>query len=127
VLKLLEDAEWKAWSSNEIAKRCAVSDHLVERIKSELHTSKNRSMPAASEAAKPEQTRTYTHPKTGKPTQMKTGAKRRRAAARLIRDAWAAEPRNCFGNCRLNYGANAGRLPCTFTHTGTNNTPDTSI
>ena len=38
-----------------------------------------------------------------------------------------SEKGNCFGNRRLNYGANARRLPCTFTRTGTKTAPDISI
>jgi hypothetical protein len=34
---------------------------------------------------------------------------------------------NCFSGCRLNYGANARRLPCAFRHIGTKTALDTSI
>ncbi|MBN8292838.1 ParB N-terminal domain-containing protein [Rhodobacter sp. NTK016B] len=33
VLTLLEDDEWSAWSNREIARRCAVSDHLVADVR----------------------------------------------------------------------------------------------
>ena len=34
---------------------------------------------------------------------------------------------NCFSGCRLNYGANARRLPCAFRHIGMKTALDTSI
>jgi predicted RNA methylase len=36
VLMLLNDPEWKEWSSKEIARRCKVSDFLVNQIREEL-------------------------------------------------------------------------------------------
>lgn len=33
VQTLLDDPEWSKWSSNEIAKRCAVGDHLVAELR----------------------------------------------------------------------------------------------
>ena len=36
VLTLLEDEEWSAWSNREIARRCAVSDHLVADVRAGL-------------------------------------------------------------------------------------------
>ena len=33
VKTLLDDAEWSKWSSNEIAKRCAVSNHFVDDLR----------------------------------------------------------------------------------------------
>ncbi len=33
VQTLLDDPEWSQWSSNEIAKRCAVGDHLVAELR----------------------------------------------------------------------------------------------
>jgi hypothetical protein len=63
-------------SAGEIAKRCAVSDRFVDGLKTELHTSNIRSMDTApaveASAVEQEKTVTYTHPKSGKPTQMKT-------------------------------------------------------
>lgn len=66
VAKLLDDPEWAQWSDNEIARRCAVDGTLVARVRREMaHTSGNRSMEPAE--------RTFTHPKTGEPTTMRTG------------------------------------------------------
>ena len=36
VLTLLEDAEWSQWSNREIARRCAVGDHLVAELRAGL-------------------------------------------------------------------------------------------
>ena len=36
VLTLLEDPEWSQWSNREIARRCAVSDHLVADVRASL-------------------------------------------------------------------------------------------
>lgn len=36
VLCLLNDAEWSAWSNREIARRCAVDEGLVRKLRSEL-------------------------------------------------------------------------------------------
>ena len=36
VLTLLEDAEWSQWSNREIARRCAVGDHLVADLRAGL-------------------------------------------------------------------------------------------
>jgi hypothetical protein len=72
----LNDPEWSTWSSNKIAKQCVVDDKFVEKLKAEGHTSDIRSMDAAPAVGPPaaaaERTVTFTHPKTGKPTQMKT-------------------------------------------------------
>jgi len=37
VLCLLEDAEWSQWSNREIARRCAVDDHLVADVRAGTH------------------------------------------------------------------------------------------
>jgi len=36
VLALLTDLEWRQWSDREIARRCAVSDRLVNRLRAEI-------------------------------------------------------------------------------------------
>ncbi len=63
VMRLLNDPEWAQWSSREIAKRCGVTVSTVSKcrverigINADLMTS----------------VRTFRHPKTGKPTQMRT-------------------------------------------------------
>jgi hypothetical protein len=84
VLKLLQDAEWTKWSNNAIAKHTMVSRGLVDDIRKELkavHTCDSTSMEKSSTEPRAA-TRTFIHPRTGKPTQMKTGGigKRNRAA-----------------------------------------------
>jgi hypothetical protein len=84
VLKLLQDAEWTKWSNNAIAKHTMVSRGLVDDIRKELkavHTCDSASMEKSSTEPRAA-TRTFIHPKTGKPTQMKTDGigKRNRAA-----------------------------------------------
>lgn len=61
VMTLLNDEEWAKWSDREIARRCAVSDRFVNglRPKDTANSSQSGS-------------RTYIHPKTGKPTTMDT-------------------------------------------------------
>jgi hypothetical protein len=84
VLKLLQDAEWTKWSNSAVAKHTMVSRGLVDDIRKKLkavHTCDSASMEKSSTEPRAA-TRTFIHPKTGKPTQMKTGAigKRNRAA-----------------------------------------------
>ena len=84
VLKLLQDTEWTKWSNNAIAKHTMVSRGLVDDIRKELkavHTCDSASMEKSSTEPRAA-TRTFIHPKTRKPTQMKTGGigKRNRAA-----------------------------------------------
>lgn len=59
VTTLLNDKEWSAWSDREIAKRCDVSDRFVNSLRCDT-------------ANGSQSERTYTHPKTGKPTTMDT-------------------------------------------------------
>jgi hypothetical protein len=64
VLALLGDAEWVAWSNREIARRCAVDEQLVRRL---------RPQPEPDTAGIPQYAeRTFVHPKTGQPTTMNT-------------------------------------------------------
>jgi hypothetical protein len=60
VLTLLNDAEWGKWTDREIARRCAVSPQTVANVRAD--TVQNGQSDE----------RTYVHPKTGKPTTMKT-------------------------------------------------------
>lgn len=60
VQTLLNDEEWGKWSDREIAKRCRVSADLVGSMRPKVHSVDSDSM-----------TRTFTHHKTGKPTEMK--------------------------------------------------------
>lgn len=63
VLTLLNDPEWSAWSDREIARRCAVEAKMVGRMRPK------DTVPEAQY-----ETRTFVHPKTGAPAQMKTSA-----------------------------------------------------
>jgi uncharacterized ParB-like nuclease family protein len=58
---LLEDAEWSQWSDREIARRCGVSDFMVRQLRPEDTARISQYEP-----------RTFVHPKTGQPTQMRT-------------------------------------------------------
>ena len=62
-MKLLQDAEWSHWSDREIGRHAKVGHQLVIKMRAELPPVTG---PATSG-------RTFTHSKTGKPTQMKTG------------------------------------------------------
>lgn len=57
---LLNDAEWGKWTDREIARRCAVSPQTVANVRGD--TVQNGQSDE----------RTFVHPKTGKPTTMKT-------------------------------------------------------
>jgi hypothetical protein len=65
VTKLLNDEEWGKWSDRDIGRRCNVTHDLVGKVRAEL------TLPDTGDVASME--RTFTHPKTGKPTKMKTG------------------------------------------------------
>ncbi len=79
VLRLINDPEWSEWSNSEIARRCGVHHERV---------SKNRPVPktppetdtCGNRKYEP-QPRTFTHPKTGKPTTMNTANIGRRPTA----------------------------------------------
>lgn len=47
VMTLLEDDEWSQWSTNDVAKQCSVSWHLVERLKSSLRENEVTERPSA--------------------------------------------------------------------------------
>lgn len=63
VLRMLEDAEWSAWSDREIARRCAVDHKTVSAL---------RPKPADTGEVPQYAERTFVHPKTGQPTTMNT-------------------------------------------------------
>ncbi|MGJ2639734.1 ParB N-terminal domain-containing protein, partial [Salmonella enterica subsp. enterica serovar Paratyphi A] len=78
---LLNDAEWWNWSDGEIAKRCAVSREYVNRIRPKDTCDQVTGME-----------RTFVHPKTGKPTTMKTaGINASRATQTVAREFRAPE------------------------------------
>ena len=62
VLTLLGDAEWSKWSDREIARQCGVAHSFVGSLRP---TDTGREIQYAE--------RTFTHPKTGAPAQMRTG------------------------------------------------------
>lgn len=63
VMRLLDDAEWSTWTDRDIAKRCHVSHPFVAKV---------RAKHVADTGNASSMERTYVHPKTGKPTTMKT-------------------------------------------------------
>jgi len=65
VSRLLRDDEWSHWSDREIGRRCNVTHDFVGKVRAEL------TPPDAGDNASIK--RTFTHPKTGNPTQMSTG------------------------------------------------------
>lgn len=71
VLTLLNDTEWSGWSDREIGRRCGVTHPFVSSLRpSEVaHTGNGY------------QSRSFTHPRTGKPTEMNTARIGRRVAA----------------------------------------------
>jgi phage gp37-like protein len=77
VKMLLEDEEWALWSNREIAKKCAVSDHLVAEVRTALT--------AYSRSEDPDTARTYTtrHGSTAKMRVAKIGGVKKEKAAEL--------------------------------------------
>ena len=63
VLTMLEDDEWSKWTDREIGKRCGV-DHKTVGAARQNHTGEIPQYDSGE--------RTFTHPKTGKPTTMNT-------------------------------------------------------
>jgi len=63
VSRLLQDDEWGKWSDEEIARRAAVSDTFVGKIRKEIRRLEDTSNVGGME-------RTFTHPKTGQPSTM---------------------------------------------------------
>lgn len=75
VQMLLDDEEWSQWSNREIAKACAVSDHLVGEM---------RGLTAFSRSEDPNEVRTYTtrHGITAKMRVKKLGAVKKDGASK---------------------------------------------
>nr|WP_244557034.1 hypothetical protein [Fulvimarina manganoxydans] len=86
VTRLLEDAEWAAWSDREIARRCGVSQPFVGSMR-ESHTDNGYQY----------EPRTFIHPKTGQPTQMSTANIGRGAPQPAPMSMPALEPANDNG------------------------------
>ncbi len=53
-MRMLEDAEWRVWSDNEIARRCRVSHETVGKVRKKL-------LPVTGEIASEERTYTTKH------------------------------------------------------------------
>ncbi|MGN6538922.1 MAG: ParB/RepB/Spo0J family partition protein [Mesorhizobium sp.] len=80
VMRLLDDAEWSTWTDRDIARRCHVSHPFVAKV---------RKTHAGDTGNASSMERTYVHPKTGKPTTMKTAgvnASRKNAREALVND-----------------------------------------
>lgn len=67
VLRLLNDAEWAGWADREIARRCGVDNKTVGALRPRPIQSDTEEFPQYNP-------RTFTHPKTGRPTTMNTAA-----------------------------------------------------
>jgi hypothetical protein len=82
VMKILQDDEWKTWSARDIAKQCQVSHTLVNELREQMTPADTGNVSSMDMPSSEPKERTFIHPKTGKPTQMKTGGigKRNRAA-----------------------------------------------
>jgi len=98
VLTMLEDKEWSQWSDREIAKRCGVSDKTVGAARKN-HTAE---IPQYDQGR-----RTFTHPKTGKPTTMNTPNIGRRSPAKPSppRQIMTKEEYEAGGEADANAGA----------------------
>jgi hypothetical protein len=71
---LLRDEEWGQWSNREIARRCAVSQPFVSKLRTDLIHTDNRYQYESDQ-------RTFVHPKTGQPTSMNISGQRAQGAA----------------------------------------------
>ena len=60
---MLKDSQWSQWSNCDIARRCGVSESMVRATRDGDTSHKTKYENSG---------RTFIHPKTGKPTQMKT-------------------------------------------------------
>ncbi len=119
VLTLLKDEKWSEWTNCEIARQCGVDETMVRRMRDRHTSAKPKYDPPADQHPT---TRTFTHPKTGKPTQMNTAkigrTKQRqtpRAPGKRSPDAFkpVRQPRPALAQTNLNlphdpaYGARA--------------------
>ncbi len=96
VLTLLEDDEWSVWSDREIARRCGVINSTVSRMRESILLQCN------SIKSDKSSTRTFTHPKTGKPTRMKTGNIGRRQSRGPDTFQPVRQPRPALAQTNLN-------------------------
>jgi hypothetical protein len=82
VMKMLQDDEWKTWSARDIAKQCQVAHTFVNKLREQMTPPDTGNVSSMDTPSSKSAERTFIHPKTGKPTQMKIGGigKRNRAA-----------------------------------------------
>jgi hypothetical protein len=82
VMKMLQDDEWMTWSARDIAKQCQVAHTFVNKLREQMTPPDTGNVSSMDTPFSKSAERTFIHPKTGKPTQMKTGGigKRNRAA-----------------------------------------------
>jgi hypothetical protein len=82
VMKMLQDDEWMTWSARDIAKQCQVAHTFVNKLREQMTPPDTGNVSSMDTPSSKSAERTFIHPKTGKPTQMKTGGigKRNRAA-----------------------------------------------
>jgi hypothetical protein len=89
VMTLLRDEEWQNWGDSEIAKKCGVAQSFARKLRATTEPILNSELSMKSEnpaslvqnvtsetykvTTTDDATRTFTHPKTGKPTEMKIG------------------------------------------------------
>jgi hypothetical protein len=66
VTRMLKDGEWSHWSDREIARRCSVGHPFVAQLREQLK-------PVVDTGISSSMDRTFTHPKTGEPSIMRTG------------------------------------------------------
>lgn len=72
-LILLEDSEWSTWSDREIARRCAVDNSFVSRLRSSLLQNNSEPTPLTCNIASEPEPRTY-RDRYGNVTQMRTAS-----------------------------------------------------
>jgi hypothetical protein len=82
VMKLLQDDEWQAWSARDIAKQCQVAHTFVNKLREQMTAPDTGNVSSMDTPSSKSAERTFIHPKTRKPTQMKIGGigKRNRVA-----------------------------------------------
>jgi len=73
VMKMLQDDEWKTWSARDIAKQCQVAHTFVNKLREQMTPPDTGNVSSMDTPSSKSAERTFIHPKTGKPTQMKTG------------------------------------------------------
>jgi hypothetical protein len=90
VMKMLQDVEWKTWSARDIAKQCQVAHTFVNKLREQMTPPDTGNVSSMDAPSSKSTERTFIHPKTGKPTQMKTGGIGKRNRAKLKKDTPAS-------------------------------------